>query len=306
MMISKNISTSVTANTSVTCGTDGTECNHKWIYMNGIKVCKYCYEEYDDSMDMDDTVFSDTHVFMSLVNGGGLMMSGGYNKYNLSSHGKAIQHMCNLNNHNYMSRLMYVNTIKVEEIVNKYSLPIDMIQATMNFFKTIIDVKNLQSSSKRYNIMQILSSCFFYASKKLNLNINHKQVASMFCLPEKHVTKGIKIFNNYMQSQNFVSMTKDVSLENLYNILTNWLNKLQIDDDHYCNYNKMILKKIYDNNIFFKYYQDRTIASVIYYTSIIMNKNIILDELCKVSNISTQSILKSYSILQGYNRFLIE
>ena len=58
---------------------DNTSCSHKWIYVDGVKVCEKCYQEYDDSMDIDDSIFTDTHVFMNLVNGG-LMMSGGWNK----------------------------------------------------------------------------------------------------------------------------------------------------------------------------------------------------------------------------------
>lgn len=281
------------------------ECVHKWVFVNGIKVCEKCYQEYDDSMEIDDSIFTDTHVFMNLVNGGGLVMSGGWNKYNISSYGKAIQHVCNLNNHNYISRLLYMSTIKIEDIVKKYMLPIDLIQATINYFKTILDIKNLQTESKRYNIMQLLSSCFFYASKTLNLSLNHKNVAEMFGLTEKHVTKGIKIFNNYMQNQSIISMTKDVRIDNLYNILDIFLEKLSIEDIFFKEYCKQIINKIYDNNIFFKYSHDRIVATVIYYTGKILSKNISTQVICEISNMSGQSILKSYNTLLGYNKFLI-
>lgn len=281
------------------------DCVHKWVFVNGVKVCEKCYQEYDDSMEIDDSIFTDTHVFMNLVNGGGLVMSGGWNKYNISSYGKAIQHVCNLNNHNYISRLLYMSTIKIEDIVKKYMLPIDLIQATINYFKTILDIKNLQTESKRYNIMQLLSSCFFYASKTLNLSLNHKNVAEMFGLTEKHVTKGIKIFNNYMQNQSIISMTKNVRIDNLYNILDIFLEKLSIEDIFFKEYCKQIINKIYDNNIFFKYSHDRIVATVIYYTGKILSKNISTQVICEISNMSGQSILKSYNTLLGYNKFLI-
>lgn len=282
------------------------ECVHKWVFVNGVKVCELCCQEYDDSMDIDDSVFTDTHVFMNLVNGGGLVMSGGWNKYNISSYGKAIQHVCNLNNHNYISRLLYMSTLKIEEIVNKYMLSIELIQATINYFKTILDIKNnLSSVSKRYNIMQLLSSCFFYASKSLNLSLNHKNVAEMFGLTEKHVAKGIKIFNSYMQNQSVITMTKSITIDNLFNILDIFLEKLSIDDEFFCKYCKEIIQKIYDNNIFFKYSHDRIVATVIYYVGKIHNKNITTQTIHDISNMSIQSILKSYNTLLGYNKFLI-
>lgn len=280
-------------------------CSHKWIYVDGVKVCEKCCQEYDDSMDIDDSIFTDTHVFMNLVNGG-LVMSGGWNKYNMSSHGKAIQHMCNLNNHNYISRLLYVSTIKIEDIVRKNMLPMDLIQATTNYFKTILDIKNLQTVSRRYNIMQLLSSCFFYATKSLGLNKNHKDVAKYFNLPEKYVTKGIKIFNSYMQNQEVMTMTKNVSINNLFTILDKWLEQLPaINTPFFKQYCKNIITKIFDNNLFFKYSHDRIVATVLYYVSVIQSKNNVLRDIVTITNISEQSILKSYSVMVGYNKYLI-
>ena len=282
------------------------ECIHNWVYVNGVKVCNKCYQEYDDSMDIDDNVFTDTHIFMNLVNGGGLMMSGGWNKYNMSSYGKAIQHMCNLNNHNYISRLLYTNTIKLDDIIKQYNLPIELIQATINYFKMILEIKSIQTISKRYNIMQLLSSCFYYAAKSINLNLNHKEIAKMFNLSEKHVTKGIKVFNNYMQNQTVISMLKDTTINNIYKIFDNMVEKLNINDTFFSNYCKNIIKKIYDENIFFKYSHERIAASVIYYAAKIHNKNISITSIQHIYSISTQSILKSYNILIGYNKFLID
>lgn len=283
------------------------ECEHNWIFINGMKVCNKCYQEYDDSLEVyDNNVFTDTHVFMNLVNGGGLMMSGGWNKYNISSYGKAIQHMCNLNNHNYTSRLMYTNTLTIEEIVKENKLPIELIQATMNFFKTILDIKNVQPISKRYNIKQLLSSCFFYAAKSINVYITHKDIATMFKMPEKHITKGIKIFNSYMQNQSIISMLKDVTINDLFKILDNMLAKLNIEDDFFNNYCKNIIQKIYDEKIFFKYCNERIVVAVIYYAAKIHNRNVSIQKIQSIYNISPQSITKSYNILVGYNHFLID
>lgn len=153
--------------------------------------------------------------------------------------------------------------------------------------------------------MQLLSSCFFYASKSLNLSLNHKNVAEMFGLTEKHVAKGIKIFNSYMQNQTVITMTKSVTIDNLFNILVIFLEKLSIDDEFFCEYCKEIIQKIYDNNIFFKYSHDRIVATVIYYVGKIHNKNITTQTIHDISNMSIQSILKSYNTLLGYNKFLI-
>ena len=162
------------------------ECNHEWIFINGMKICNKCFQECTDMLEIDYNAFTDTHIFMNMVNGGGLIMSGGYNKYNMSSYGKSLQHICNLNNHNYTNRLLYISTLKIEEIVNNEMLPIEFIQATINYFKTILEIKQA-NNNKRYNIMQLLASCFYYASKKLKYNFNHKMIAKMFNLTEKHV-----------------------------------------------------------------------------------------------------------------------
>lgn len=287
-------------------------CDHKWIFVNGMKVCEKCCQECDDMVEIDDTTFTDTHIFMSLVNGGGLVMSGGWNKYNMSNYGKSLQHMCNLNNHNYMNRLLYISTLKIEEIVKNNMLSTELIQATINYFKTILDIKNFQQETKRYNIMQLLSSCFFYATKNLKLNYTHKNVADMFGLSEKHVTKGIKIFNIYMQNQSVISMTKDTSINNIYDIVHQFIKLLDeqeklnlANDQFFCEYVMTIVQKVFENNIFFKYTHDRVAATILYYVSQIQSKNITLKMLENVSNLSAQSLLKSYNILIGYNKFLI-
>lgn len=287
-------------------------CDHKWIFVNGMKVCEKCCQECDDMVEIDDTTFTDTHIFMSLVNGGGLVMSGGWNKYNMSNYGKSLQHMCNLNNHNYMNRLLYISTLKIEEIVKNNMLSTELIQATINYFKTILDIKNFQQETKRYNIMQLLSSCFFYATKNLKLNYTHKNVADMFGLSEKHVTKGIKIFNIYMQNQSVISMTKDTSINNIYDIVHQFIKLLDeqeklnlANDQFFCEYVMTIVQKVFENNILFKYTHDRVAATILYYVSQIQSKNITLKMLENVSNLSAQSLLKSYNILIGYNKFLI-
>lgn len=287
-------------------------CDHKWIFVNGVKVCEKCCQESDDLLELDDTTFTDTHIFMSLVNGGGLVMSGGWNKYSMSSYGKSIQHLCNLNNHNYVNRLLYISTLKIEEIVQHNILPIELIQATMNYFKTIVDIKNVHQKTKRYNIMQLLSSCFFYAAKDLKLNYTHKIVADMFGLTEKHVTKGIKIFNIYMQNQAVISMTKDTSINSIYDMVQHFIQLLDehshlniANDTFFCDYVATIVQKVFQHNIFFKYTHDRIAATVLYYVSQIQSKNITLQMIEQVSNLSPQSLLKSYSVIIGYNKFLI-
>lgn len=279
-------------------------CDHEWIYINGSKICNKCYQECEDMMEIDDNAYTDTHIFMNMVNGGGLIMSGGYNKYSMSSYGKSLQHLCNLNNHNYTNRLLYISTLKIEEIVNNERLPMELIQATMNYFKTILDIK--QINNKRYNIMQLLSSCFYYASKNLKLNLNHKMIAKMFNLTEKHVTKGIKIFNIYMQNQSVISMSKQTDINNIYDIINTLLDKLNIDDEYFIAYCNKIINIVYNNNIFYKYSHIRTATSIIYYVNKMLNYNISLQQLEQLTNLSAQSITKSYNILISFNKYLID
>ena len=281
------------------------ECQHEWIFVNGMKICNKCYQECSDMLEIDDNAFTDTHIFMNMVNGGGLIMSGGYNKYNMSSYGKSLQHLCNLNNHNYTNRLLYISTLKIEEIVNNEMLPIELIQATINYFKTILEIKQA-NNNKRYNIMQLLASCFYYASKNLKYNFNHKMIAKMFNLTEKHVAKGIKIFNIYMQNQSVISMSKETDINNIYEILNNFIEMLNIDDEYFIAYCNKIVQIVYDNNILYKYSHIRTAITIIYYVNKMLNFDIQLKDLEKISNLSTQSIIKSFNIIVSYNKYLID
>ena len=80
----------------------------------------------------------------------------------------------------------------------------------------------------------------------------------------------------------------------------------KINTPFFKQYCKNIITKIFDNNLFFKYSHDRIVATVIYYVSVIQSKNDVLHNIVAVANISEQSILKSYSMMVGYNKYLID
>ena len=131
-------------------------------------------------------------------------------------------------------------------------------------------------------------------------------IAKMFNLTEKHVTKGIKIFNIYMQNQSVISMSKQTDINNIYDIINTLLDKLNIDDEYFIAYCNKIINIVYNNNIFYKYSHIRTATSIIYYVNKMLNYNISLQQLEQLTNLSAQSITKSYNILISFNKYLID
>ena len=109
-----------------------------------------------------------------------------------------------------------------------------------------------------------------------------------------------------MQNQSVMSMSKETNISNIYEILNNLIEVLNIDDEYFIAYCNKIVKIVYDNNILYKYSHVRIAITIIYYVSKILNFDIQLKDLEKISNISTQSIIKSFNIIVSYNKYLIE
>lgn len=194
---------------------------------------------------------------------------------------------------------------KLTNIGTQYKLKHNVIEYAQQLYVEIIEIKNeIDEKSSRGNFLEgLIAACLSKSCDEFKIPIFAKDLAKMFNIDQKNITRGINKFESLILH----STKKKVLVEPETNVYRNYITT-------YCDLLKMtyyidLINKyiviIEKNNLLSSTTHQSIICGCIYFVSVMMKLNVKKEDISKACNISTATINKIYKMLIQYTDILI-
>lgn len=229
---------------------------------------------------------------------------------NISGYSK-IKMLKNWNNVTYKERSLAENFIEIENKCKKYTggnISKALIDNTKIFFKIIKDMKHQFGLNKGKSLIirginkyQIIAACFFYGAMLEKSSRSLNEVAAIFNLTTKQVTKGNRNFLELMKDHHIL---RDLKPPKGLDFIERYGLKLKLSRET-INLAKVISNNIYMLGISSDHQATSSAAATIFLAGNILDENISRKLIAQVFGISEVTIMKTYKPLCLYQKFLI-
>lgn len=196
---------------------------------------------------------------------------------------------------------------KLEEHSKKYGILPNIIERSKYLYSEIADIKSDtdEKSSRGNYLTGLISACTYEACKEFNVAIFPKDIASIYGISQKDVTKGINLFRKIiLHSKNEYVLNSNTS-KTYSNYVTKYCEGLNINNPLVVSNIEKCLEIIDKNNLLPQSTYQSIICGTIYFVSVMLNLQLKKDKIAEVCKISTATINKTYNILIEYTDILI-
>ena len=248
-------------------------CNNSFGSNDGLLYCTNCGYMCNSNLDMDSEL-TDAYSSGSIINKNIEKASLGTNIVGSSYLSKINKWGLWMNNYKEKTLLEIIETIKKH---CKDKIPTIIIDNAINVMKDINKARHLSGDNKGSYIIirglnkkSLIAASIYYASKKTNYPLTTIEIANLFEITQKDLTKGEKIFDNLLPD----SLKK--------NTIYICKNEIILYVNKYCNLLK--INKFYKNKI-----QD------------VANNLMNIEQILIKGNSSLQAIASIYLVIIHYN-----
>ena len=193
----------------------------------------------------------------------------------------------------YKERSLYLVFTEIQQKCNKNNLPEIIIQCAQSLYTIISETKISRGNNRK----GIIAACVFNACKECNVPRSANELAEMFEIDQKIMTRGIKKYIEIMRlSKRDKSRIVNMKSIDINDFIERFSHKLNLNHNDISSINK-IVQKCFE----FKIDNDNTppamAAGCIYLYVKLNNSSISKKEIANVSKISEVTINKCYKKL---------
>lgn len=200
----------------------------------------------------------------------------------------------------YKERSLYnvFDSIQVRAINS--GIPSCIIEEAKTLYKQISETKISRGSNRK----GIIASCIYKACIIQGSPRSTQEIAEIFKINNKHMTRGCKNFNNIMNDNDSDSRIISLPGSKSIDFIRRFCSKLNISDDIYliCKY---VCEQAEKNNLVSKCIPPSVAAGSIYLVCYLLNINISKKDISDTCKISEVTISKCYKELLKYHKYII-
>ena len=199
----------------------------------------------------------------------------------------------------YRERALYnvFESIQIRAINN--GIPLCIIDEAKNLYKKISDIQ-INRGSNRHGI---IASCIYKACILQGSPRSAKEIATIFKLNTRHMTKGCKKFDEIMNMNNSNTFIVCTPSTNSCDFIQRFCSKLGLGEN-VVNICKHVCEKADEYNLVSKCIPPSIAAGSIFLVCNILNINISKKEISTTCKISEVTISKCYKSLLKYHKYL--
>jgi len=199
----------------------------------------------------------------------------------------------------YKERSLYNVFMSIQQTSLNHGITQSIIEEAKVLYKNISEAKISRGSNRK----GIIAACIYKACKLKGVPRSHKEIATIFKLNIKHMTKGCKKFDEIM---NFIKNNDSVNLEGSRSIdyIQRFCSKLKLSQNliDIC---KHVCLKAEEHYFVSENTPPSIAAGSIYLICNILNINISKYEISNICKISEVTISKCYKILLDKHKLLL-
>ena len=199
----------------------------------------------------------------------------------------------------YKERSLYMVFTCIQNIALENGITQTIIEEAKVLYKGISETKISRGANRK----GIIAACIYKACKLKGYPRSHKEIATIFKLDVKHMTRGCKRFDEIMnsvknnQSVNLVGTTSS-------DYINRFCSKLSLKEDiiDIC---KHVCKVAEESSLVSENTPPSIAAGTIYLICTLLNLNISKNEISNICNISEVTISKCYKNLLSFHHILL-
>jgi transcription initiation factor TFIIB len=199
---------------------------------------------------------------------------------------------------------------RIQEKCKKYVITQSIIDTAKILYKHISECKHTKGKRKGKNMIMrcinrrsMIAACVFNACKMQKEPRSPKEIADIYDLEIRHVNKGIRKFNDYIDPTTFSSIFFEIKSSEATDFIERFSKKLNIDES-YIKIIKDVTNNIHKLGCAQTHEPPSIAAGCILLISNKYNLNITKKQISDIFGISDVTIAKTYRKIMNYERIL--
>jgi transcription initiation factor TFIIB len=215
------------------------------------------------------------------------------------------KHLSRLHQWNQISpdeKSLYEVFKKIDIFTKNKKINKKIVEETKQYYKLLSEKEKVSGYLTRGNIrVSLIAACLFISCKNNNKPLREIEIANIFGINVKDITKGFKKFNELEKSKNIQINT---SINNIHDYINKYCHQLNIKDDI-----KKLIHLLYIRskkiNILRNNNNSSICSGLIYYISDIFNLNYKKSDIINIIKISEVTLNKVYNEFIKYEKILL-
>ena len=200
----------------------------------------------------------------------------------------------------YKERSLYNVFNTIQSKANNQGITPCIIEEAKVLYKIISEVK----ISRGQNRKGIIASCVYKACKNKNVPRSHKEIATIFDISTKHMTRGCKRFDEIMNYIHHDNKSSDIMGSKSSDYIQRFCSKLNIGQNILC-ICKHTCNKAEEYSLVSENTPPSIAAGTIFLICSLLNLDITKTQISEICKISEVTISKCYKKLLNHHKYLL-